>query len=228
MDMVRRPKLIIGTPTPYKGAFEPACIAAIDALKLHLRDRYDVESLEAYSSHYLHKQRNGLLDRPFDKFLWWDSDVVATPADFDRLEAHHLPIVSANIQYKSNRLKTIGGTFIPGYPGATTEADWFDYDRTGLLPADWAGFGFVLMDRCVLGATEEEVENNYPWVPGMVVDFPPGGKHRREMSGEDIAFFFGLFKRNVKFYIDMDCRPKHLNRNQIVQPKNQLFLYFSS
>ena len=37
MDMVRRPKLIIGTPTPHKGAFEPACIAAIDALKLHLR-----------------------------------------------------------------------------------------------------------------------------------------------------------------------------------------------
>lgn len=145
----------------------------------------DRGSLIAYQRHHLAKK---VVEGGYTHALWLDSDMKFRPDLFHKLFEHDLPIVACN--YVKRKIpampnsKDLNGKLI-----STTR------ESHGLVEADSAGFGAVLMKVEVLKAMGE------PYFDTVWYE----KDDKLEMVGEDVFFFRKARHLGYPLYMDHDA-----------------------
>jgi hypothetical protein len=119
--------------------------------------------------------KTALKNEEITHILFLDSDMTFPPNLFHVLLAHDLPIVGCN--YVKRTIPAMPNSRdLDGKLISTTK------ESTGLVEADSAGFGAVLLKREVFDGTPQ------PWFDTVWLDKTDEGKGY-EMMGEDVFFF---------------------------------------
>jgi FkbM family methyltransferase len=139
----------------------------------------------------------------YDYMLWIDSDVVFRFEDFQALLAHKVDMVGglylmadntryAAVEHMDEALFQKQGEFEFLTPAKLAS-------RTGLVPVDYCGFGFVLVRRGIF----EKLE--YPWFRPLYIEI--GGCS--EFTSEDVGFCLMAKKAGLQMMIDPDVVVGH-------------------
>jgi FkbM family methyltransferase len=132
----------------------------------------------------------------YDYMLWIDSDVVFRFEDFQRLLAHKVDIASglylmadathfAAVEHMDEARFQRDGRFEFLTPAKVAA-------RSGLVPVDYCGFGFVLVRRGVFERLE------YPWFRPIYVEMG----ECREFTSEDVGFCMLAKKAGIPILVD--------------------------
>jgi hypothetical protein len=145
----------------------------------------------------------------YDFCMWIDSDIVFTPAHFEKLLRHRRDIVSglylmengkeyATVQNWDEQFFSAQGHFRFLTPG-DLEGNNAAEGESGLLPVDYTGMGFMLVKRGVFESLE------YPWFRpiektiGSMTDF----------TTEDVSFCLQARERGYEVLVDTTVRVGH-------------------
>lgn len=132
----------------------------------------------------------------YDYMLWIDSDVVFRFEDFQRLLAHKVDMVAglylmadnthlAAVEHMDEARFQKEGRFEFLTPAKLEK-------RSGLVPVDYCGFGFVLVRRGVFERLE------YPWFRPIYVEIGAC----REFTSEDVGFCMLAKKAGIPMLVD--------------------------
>ena len=149
----------------------------------------------------------------YDYMLWIDSDVVFRFEDFQALLAHKVDMVGglylmadnqryAAVEHMDDALFQEQGEFEFLTP-AKVES------RTGLVPVDYCGFGFVLVRRGVF----EKLE--YPWFRPITVEICGCS----EFTSEDVGFCLMAKKAGLQMMIDPEVVVGHEKAVVLAPPR---------
>ncbi len=149
----------------------------------------------------------------YDYMLWIDSDVVFRFEDFQALLAHKVDLVGglylmadnqryAAVEHMDEALFQEQGEFEFLTP-AKVES------RTGLVPVDYCGFGFVLVRRGVF----EKLE--YPWFRPITVEICGCS----EFTSEDVGFCLMAKKAGLQMMIDPEVVVGHEKAVVLAPPR---------
>ena len=149
----------------------------------------------------------------YDYMLWIDSDVVFRFEDFQALLAHKVDLVGglylmadnqryAAVEHMDEALFQEQGEFEFLTP-AKVES------RTGLVPVDYCGFGFVLVRRGVF----EKLE--YPWFRPITVEICGCA----EFTSEDVGFCLMAKKAGLQMMIDPEVVVGHEKAVVLAPPR---------
>jgi FkbM family methyltransferase len=151
----------------------------------------------------------------YDYMLWIDSDIVFRFEDFQALLAHKVDLAAglylmadgarfSAVERMDEELFRKEGQFEFLTPEKLE-------GKTGLIPVDYCGFGFVLARRGVF----ERVE--YPWFRPIFVDLPGG---MREFTSEDVGFCLEAKRAGLQMNIDPNVVVGH-EKAVVLTPKRR-------
>lgn len=182
---------------------EPECEEGLRALE---ERGYHVHRLVGMSA--VDQARNILiaqaLDRPYQEFVWVDSDMGFNPSDVDRMRRHNKPVV-------------VGLYSMRGKGGVAAEylndAPLYG-PRAGLFEIRYAGLGFCFTKREVyekMNLPHCSLRNRrvQPFFLPMIVD--EGGEMR--YLPEDFAFFYRARSHGFKVLADTSVSLRHYGRH---------------
>jgi hypothetical protein len=213
-------KVTIGVITPIYGNTYFNCWVQ-GVLSLKLSSDFEIEIISPNGSSNVTMARNTCVQgvyerelkigRKLDWLLWLDGDIDFQIEHLKSMISHGKDAVSGVYFHKGGTYEPVAGYYdieliSSGFPKVSPE----NIMSNKLVEIDWAGMGFFLMKREVLGKID------YPWFEMFTVPLPRPIKRsggitiNNELLSEDITFCKKIKDLGYKIFLDTSVKLGHV------------------